>query len=54
MAGATNEKAEKLEQVEVNADDEDVDVVDPWNVKTTSEKGIDYEKLISKFKWSFG
>jgi len=25
------------------------DVVDPWNVTSTSEKGIDYEKLIKKF-----
>ena len=25
------------------------DFVDPWNVASGSEKGIDYEKLISKF-----
>lgn len=24
------------------------DFVDPWNVTSTSDKGIDYEKLISK------
>ena len=23
------------------------DIVDPWNVTSTSEKGIDYDKLIS-------
>lgn len=26
---------------------EDEDIVDPWNVTSTSDKGIDYEKLIS-------
>lgn len=25
------------------------DFVDPWNVTSSSDKGIDYEKLISKF-----
>jgi len=25
------------------------DVVDPWNVASGSDKGIDYEKLIKKF-----
>ncbi len=24
------------------------EVVDPWTVRTSSEKGIDYDKLISK------
>jgi len=28
---------------------EDEDIVDPWNVTSTSDKGIDYEKLIKKF-----
>lgn len=28
------------------------DVVDPWNVTSTSEKGIDYEKLISLLKFT--
>lgn len=25
------------------------DVVDPWNVSTNSETGLDYDKLISKY-----
>ncbi len=29
--------------------EEDQDIVDPWTVKTSSDKGIDYDKLISKF-----
>ena len=29
------------------------DFVDPWNVTSTSDKGIDYEKLISKLKLYF-
>lgn len=29
------------------------DFVDPWNVTSSSEKGIDYEKLISKSYWKF-
>lgn len=29
-------------------EDDDDDVVDPWNVRTTSKTGIDYDKLISK------
>ena len=24
------------------------DVVDPWNVQTSSEKGVDYDKLVSE------
>lgn len=29
-------------------DADDGDVVDPWNVTSTSETGVDYDKLISK------
>lgn len=29
-------------------DSENIDFVDPWNVTSTSESGIDYDKLISK------
>jgi len=36
------------EKVEVT-EEKDEDVVDPWNVSTTSDKGIDYQKLIKKF-----
>lgn len=46
-----------LKSKEVNDDDDD-DVVDPWNVCSKSKTGIDYDKLISKqfllwisFRW---
>lgn len=32
---------------------DDDDTVDPWNVSTTSAKGVDYDKLIGKIKISF-
>lgn len=35
---------EKLNTNETNNDEEDL--VTPWEVKTTSNKGIDYDKLI--------
>ena len=36
--------------VEENVDEEDeVDVVNPWNVVSKSQTGVDYDKLISKF-----
>ena len=28
--------------------EEDDQIVDPWNVETKSDKGVDYDKLISK------
>lgn len=34
---------------EVKAGEEQNDVVDPWNVTSSSDTGIDYEKLISKY-----
>ena len=53
MSAATealsDEKELEQKMEEANIDEEgDEDVVDPWQVKTTSEKGIDYEKLISR------
>jgi len=42
---------EKLENMRISGDgapaEEDDDVVDPWNVQSKSDKGIDYDKLIS-------
>ena len=29
-------------------DQDEEDTVDPWTVQSSSEKGIDYEKLVSK------
>lgn len=33
---------DKVEELKINDDD----VVDPWNVTSTSETGVDYDKLI--------
>ncbi|VDK89283.1 unnamed protein product [Onchocerca ochengi] len=30
-------------------EDEDDDLVTPWNVTASSKKGVDYDKLIAKF-----
>ncbi|XP_061396113.1 tryptophan--tRNA ligase, cytoplasmic-like [Musca vetustissima] len=35
--------------VEVTVGDDQNDVVDPWNVTSTSDTGIDYDKLIKRF-----
>ncbi|XP_075147977.1 tryptophan--tRNA ligase, cytoplasmic-like [Haematobia irritans] len=35
--------------VEVTVSDDQNDVVDPWNVTSSSDTGIDYEKLIKRF-----
>ncbi|CAF1652777.1 unnamed protein product, partial [Adineta ricciae] len=32
-----------------NTTEEVEDIVDPWNVASTSDKGIDYDKLIRRF-----
>lgn len=43
---------QKVKMSQVNVSGEEVedngDVVDPWNVASKSEAGIDYEKLIRK------
>lgn len=48
-----SDKAENVSAVEnstaainLNADE---DFVDPWNVESQSDTGIDYDKLISKY-----
>lgn len=43
MANVVEEQINKLAV-------EDDDYVDPWTVAGKSETGIDYDKLISKFK----
>ncbi len=45
------ELQEKLSLAENGAagDEEAEDTVDPWNVTSKSDKGIDYDKLIKKF-----
>ena len=34
---------------ELEVDGNDADVVDPWEVKSKSAKGVDYDKLIQRF-----
>ncbi|KAG8036920.1 hypothetical protein G9C98_004242 [Cotesia typhae] len=38
-----------IETLEVNGDNTQEDVVTPWTVESTSETGIDYDKLIKRF-----
>ena len=42
------EIARQMENTTINKSETE-DVVDPWSVKASSNKGIDYEKLIGKF-----
>lgn len=46
---AESETVEKMKDLNVNSIEED-DFVDPWTVSSKSEKGLDYDKLISKYK----
>ena len=52
MEGQLDEKMQALDltvnKAEGTETNEKEDIVDPWNVVGSSEKGIDYEKLISK------
>lgn len=52
MEGQLDEKMQALDltvnKAEATETNEKEDIVDPWNVVGSSEKGIDYEKLISK------
>lgn len=42
-----------MENSEKNKDVIEEDIVNPWNVKSSSSKGVDYDKLISKFQSKF-
>lgn len=39
-----------VEDLKVDQDEDKDDIVDPWNVQSSSDKGIDYDKLISEHK----
>lgn len=41
----------ELNNLNIENHNDDEDIVDPWNVVSKSEKGIDYDKLISM--WYF-
>jgi tryptophanyl-tRNA synthetase len=49
MVAPENGKAETNENVDATAGKDDGDIVTPWDVSATSEKGVDYDKLIVKF-----
>lgn len=38
--------------LQINTKLENEDIVDPWNVVSKSNTGVDYEKLIRKFKFA--
>lgn len=46
----TEDSAKAMEEVKIGdaVQEEQEDVVDPWNVQSSSDKGVDYDKLISK------
>lgn len=45
MASEVNDVQSGIKNVNMEDDD---DVVDPWNVTSKSETGVDYDKLISE------
>jgi len=49
MEAKVEENLEKLNVEDSGNEETEDDVVDPWNVTSTSDKGIDYDKLIKKF-----
>ena len=49
MEAKVEENLEKLKVEDAGTEETEEDVVDPWNVTSSSDKGIDYDKLISKF-----
>ena len=49
MEAKVEENLEKLKVDDLGNEETEEDVVDPWNVTSASNKGIDYDKLISKF-----
>ena len=44
----SEEIEKKIDALKVTNEEEEGDTVDPWAVTAKDEKGIDYEKLISK------
>jgi len=49
MEDKVEENLEKLTVEDAGNEETEEDVVDPWNVTSSSDKGIDYDKLIKKF-----
>lgn len=49
MAETVIEKIADLQMGEPAKSKDDDDFVDPWNVESKSDAGVDYDKLISNF-----
>jgi tryptophanyl-tRNA synthetase len=49
MEAKVEENLEKLKVEDAGNEETEEDIVDPWNVTSSSDKGIDYDKLIKKF-----
>ena len=47
VSAMTEEAEKKMDELEVTNEEEEDDV-NPWDVRAKDEKGIDYDKLISK------
>ncbi len=47
VTNASSDTLEGVETLKIQNEGDD-DVVDPWNVVSKSETGVDYDKLISK------
>ena len=39
-----------VEEVTLSKEEDNGDFVDPWNVESKNDSGLDYDKLISRFK----
>jgi len=50
MASELAKDVQDLKVEEKIEETQEDDFVDPWTVKTSSDKGIDYDKLIRKLK----
>lgn len=46
---ATEVITKSVEEVTLNKEEENGDFVDPWNVESKNDSGLDYDKLISRF-----
>ena len=56
MTAPENGKPEIKENPQINGKEEgkaDEDLVTPWDVKATTDKGVDYDKLIGKALFLF-
>lgn len=50
---AAEDASDKMAELHVDGTNaaKEEDIVDPWNVQSSSAKGVDYDKLISMLPW---